>query len=214
VNAIMENAVVMEPSGRRLTNTQFQQLADVPPAMTWFANISNPQTQRAYQNDLQDFMKFTGIVQPEQFRIVTRAHVLAWRKDLEGRALAGATIHRKLAAVSSLYQHLCEVNAVLHNPLDGVKRPRIDSHEGKTPAIGDHQARAIERTRPGDATGTARPRDPVDAAVPRAAPCRVVRTNGRRPAAAARRDAPACARQRRQIKVRATASRHCRTDRS
>jgi len=27
-------------------------------------------------------MRFNGIVQPEEFRTVTRAHVIAWRDDL------------------------------------------------------------------------------------------------------------------------------------
>lgn len=130
-------------SSTALTAPQFQQLADVPPATTWFANIDNPQTRRAYQNDLQEFMMFTGIQQPEKFRIVTRAHVLAWRKDLENRALAGATIRRKLAALSSLFGSLCECNAVRYNPVDGVKRPKKESVEGKTPAIGDHEARSL-----------------------------------------------------------------------
>jgi site-specific recombinase XerD len=128
---------------RTLTAAQFQQLADVPPAIIWFANIDNLQTRRAYENDLQEFMRYTSIVQPEQFRVVTRAHVLAWRRDLEGRALAGATIRRKLAALSSLFEYLCESNAVATNPVKGVKRPRLHSQEGKTPAIGDHQARAL-----------------------------------------------------------------------
>lgn len=34
-----------------LTSAQFRQLADVPPAIEWFANIDNPQTRRAYEND-------------------------------------------------------------------------------------------------------------------------------------------------------------------
>jgi hypothetical protein len=45
-------------------------------------------------------MGFVGIGRPEEFRTVTRAHVLAWRKDLEGRELSGTTIRRKLAARS------------------------------------------------------------------------------------------------------------------
>lgn len=126
-----------------LTAAQFQQLAEVPPALTWFANIDNPQTRRAYQNDLKEFMAFTGIEGPDQFRSVTRAHLLAWRRDLEGRALTGATIRRKLAALSSLFEYLCEANAVISNPVKGVKRPKIESSEGKTPAIGDHQARSL-----------------------------------------------------------------------
>jgi site-specific recombinase XerD len=118
-------------------------LADVPPELEWFANITNRQTRRAYQNDLKDFMRFTGIVSPEEFRIVTRAHLIAWRKDLEGRGCADATIRRKLAAVSSLFEYLCERNAVVHNPVKGVKRPKANSNEGLTPALSDEQARLL-----------------------------------------------------------------------
>jgi len=32
---------------------------------------------------------------------------------------------------------------VTHNPVKGVKRPRAESGEGKTPALGDHQAREL-----------------------------------------------------------------------
>lgn len=90
-----------------------------------------------------DFMRFTGIDQPEQFRIVAPAHVLAWRRDLEQRALSGATIRRKLAALALPFAYLCESHAVTHNPVEGVRRPRIANQEGKTPGIGDYQARAL-----------------------------------------------------------------------
>jgi site-specific recombinase XerD len=43
----------------------------------------------------------------------------------------------------SLFDALCEANAVQGNPVDGVKRPKVSSQEGSTPAIGDHQARAL-----------------------------------------------------------------------
>jgi integrase/recombinase XerD len=88
-------------------------------------------------------MAFIGIRQPDEFRVVMCAHVLAWSNDLETRALSGATIRRKLAALSSLFEYLCEANAVAGNPVKGVKRPRVDSQKGKTPAIGDHQARSL-----------------------------------------------------------------------
>ncbi|MBB5498645.1 tyrosine-type recombinase/integrase [Paraburkholderia sp. MM5384-R2] len=115
----------------------------MPTETEWFANLDNPRTRRAYQVDLRDFMSFTAVTRPEDFRIVTRAHVLAWRKALEVRALSGATIRRKLAALSSLFEYLCEKNAVDFNPVKGAKRPKVDSNEGKTPALGDHQARAL-----------------------------------------------------------------------
>jgi integrase/recombinase XerD len=34
-------------------------------------------------------------------------------------------------------------NAVTHNPVRRVKRPKVETYEGKTPALGDHQAREL-----------------------------------------------------------------------
>ena len=76
-------------------------------------------------------------------RAATRAHVIAWRDDLVRRVLSGMTIRHRLAALSSLFEYLCEKNAVTHNPVKGVKRPPVESYDGKTPALGDHQARAL-----------------------------------------------------------------------
>jgi site-specific recombinase XerD len=88
-------------------------------------------------------MRFAGIKSPEEFRVVTRAHLIAWRKDLEARECEGATIRRKLSAVSSLFEYLCERNAVVHNPVKGVKRPKANNNEGLTPALSDEQARLL-----------------------------------------------------------------------
>ncbi|MCM8597579.1 MAG: tyrosine-type recombinase/integrase [Candidatus Accumulibacter sp.] len=130
-------------TSRLLTAEAFQRLADVPPEVEWFANLDNHATRRAYENALGDFMRFTGIVKPEEFRSVTRAHVIAWRDDLARRGLSGMTVRHRLAALSSLFEYLCEKNAVTHNPVKGVKRPPVESYEGKTPALGDHQARQL-----------------------------------------------------------------------
>lgn len=74
--------------GRLLSAEQFQQLADVPAAMVWLANIDNPNTRRAYQGDIEAFISFCGIEQPDELRQVTRAHVIAWRSDLESQELS------------------------------------------------------------------------------------------------------------------------------
>lgn len=139
-----EGSDALVPRGERLlTAARFQQLAKVPPEVEWFANIDNPRTRRAYRTDLHDFMSFVGIATPEEFRTVTRSHIIAWRKLIETREATPATIRRKLAALSSLFEHLCESNAITHNPVKGVKRPKAELNEGKTPAIGDGQARAL-----------------------------------------------------------------------
>jgi integrase/recombinase XerD len=135
--------VPVTPAGRLLTAAEFHRLADVPPEVEWFANISNPHTRRVYENAIGDFMRFAGIQRPEEFRTVTRAHVIAWRDELARRGLGGSTIRHRLASLASLFEYLCEKNAVTHNPVKGVERPRTESGEGKTPAIGDHQAREL-----------------------------------------------------------------------
>ena len=131
------------PGDRLLTAAEFHRLADVPPEVEWFANLSNPSTRRAYENAVRDFMRFTGIARPEEFRTVTRAHIIAWRDALAQRGLGGSTIRHRLASLASLFEYLCEKNAVTHNPVKGVERPNTESGEGKTPALGDHQARKL-----------------------------------------------------------------------
>ena len=135
--------IVPDSQSRALTASQFQGLSNVPPEAEWFANITNERTKRAYESDIKDFCSFVGIQTPIEMRKVTRPHVIAWRKTLEEKKLSASTIRRKLAALSSLFEFLCESNAVQNNPVDGVKRPSEGINEGKTPAISDAQARRL-----------------------------------------------------------------------
>src|SRR5437867_309234 len=128
---------------RLLTQAEFQRLADVPLEIEWFANLKNENTRRAYRNDVTTFVRFVGIKQPHEFRTITRAHVIAWRKELERQKLAAASIRRKLSALADLFDYLCEANAVSHNPVKGVERPNEGASEGKTPALSDSQAKQL-----------------------------------------------------------------------
>jgi site-specific recombinase XerD len=139
-----KRVTVVQSAQNRLSDAQFQQLHTMPAAAEWFANINNMQTRRAYQLDIADFCSFVGIQEPAQFQAVTRGHVLAWRTQLEQRRLAGSTQRRKLAALASLYDYLLNANAISGgNPVHGVKRPAIETHEGKTPGLSDRQAKAL-----------------------------------------------------------------------
>ncbi len=64
--------------------------------------------------------------------------------------MSSQTARPRLAALSSLFEYLCEKNAVTHNPVKGVKRPVVETYEGKTPALGDHQARGLLDAPAGD----------------------------------------------------------------
>jgi integrase/recombinase XerD len=95
---------ITAPGGasRMLTAAEFQKLANVPPEVEWFANLTNAHTRRAYEKRVKDFMRFAGIERPEEFRTVTRAHVIAWRDDLKtrvtrrGEAWSDASIRHRL----------------------------------------------------------------------------------------------------------------------
>jgi hypothetical protein len=46
-------------------------------------------------------MKFVGIEHFTDFRIVARAHVIAWHKTLEAKSMSPAKIRQKLSALSA-----------------------------------------------------------------------------------------------------------------
>jgi integrase/recombinase XerD len=140
----------IQTSERALTAAEFHQLAEVSAELEWLANLRSEKTRRAYQNDLRDFSRFVGLEQLDEFRVVTRAHIIAWRQTLAQRQFAEATVRRKLSALSSLFDYLCEKNAVAHNPVKGVKRPLANTNEGKTPALSNEQARRLLEAPPED----------------------------------------------------------------
>lgn len=146
----MGNTQIVTNTERALTAAQFHTLAEVPPEIEWFANITNPRTRAAYEVDVKEFARFVGIAAQEECHHVARAHVIAWRKDLEDRGLAESSIRRELSALASFFDSLCERNAVRDNPVHEVERPKASSHEGLTPALSDTQARRLLNAPPTD----------------------------------------------------------------
>ena len=146
-----ELTVRTDVAGRLISAAEFQQLAEVPAAAIWLANVDNPNTRRAYRSDVEEFMSMLGVQHFGELRDVRRAHVIAWRKMLEASELSSATRRRKLSAISSLFRFLCNENAVRENPVSGVKRPSIENpNEGRTPALSDAQARRLLNAPEGD----------------------------------------------------------------
>jgi site-specific recombinase XerD len=164
MNDELKTEIAPARASRLLTAAEFHRLADVPPEIEWFANLTNANTRRAYEKAVTDFMRFAGIERPEEFRTVTRAHVIAWRDDLRSRPTkrgepsSDASIRHRLSALASLFEYLCARNAVTHNPVKGVERPKAETGEGKTPALGDHQARELLAAPLDDSTRSKRDR--------------------------------------------------------
>jgi site-specific recombinase XerC len=51
--------------------------------------------------------------------------------------------NRKLSALTSIFDYLCDQNALTHNPVKGVARPKQQANEGKTPVLSAEEARQL-----------------------------------------------------------------------
>lgn len=95
-------------------------------------NFTSVYTRISYSNDLKQFFSFLSQCHPELLLIkdIERKHVIKFRNWLseiggrQGEAAAPKTISRKMAAVSSYFDHLVEMNHCEFNPATSIKRPR------------------------------------------------------------------------------------------
>lgn len=142
MNILQKQHTVNELETRKLTDSRYLGLASVPPEAEWFANILNASTRRAYRNDVAEFMAFFGITSPEEFRGVTRSHVIAWRDDVvqreyintplqtsplfgdgvepevEVRKASAATVRRKLSAYAKFQFKSCSYSCAAGQAID------------------------------------------------------------------------------------------------
>ena len=138
----------------------------MPPELEWLANITNPKTRRAYKNRRRaNFPPSPGCTDPAELRTVTRAHVIAWRKDLEARALS--PLQHPPQALGSVLAVRLSVRAQRRRRQSGRRREAADANgnEGTTPALGRCPGAQAARGAPrGHAQGRARsghPRHPA-----------------------------------------------------
>ena len=133
------------------TATTIEALAAVPEEAVWLAKQKSPRTRRAYRADVQHFMRFCGMVAPEQLRQVDHRAVIAWERHIrETEGAEASTVRRRLAALSSLFKHLVEHDLADRNPVAAVRRPAINRDEGSTLALSKAQARKLLDIPPAD----------------------------------------------------------------
>ena len=124
--------------------TTMDAVAAIPEEAIWLASRKSPRTRRAYQQDVRHFMRMFGIATPEQLRQVDHRSVMLWERRMrEEEQLEASTVRRRLAALSSLFNHLVKFGIVEQNPVKDVERPAINRREGMTPAFSAAQARKI-----------------------------------------------------------------------
>ena len=123
--------------------TAFERLAEIPEEELWLQNHRSPHTRRAYREDARHFMRTFHIESREELRTASRASVIAWVRTMEQDGEMPRTVCRRLAALSSLFNHLVEQQLVATNPVHKVKRPSVKQDTGVTAAFDRTQAKKL-----------------------------------------------------------------------
>ena len=94
----------------------------------WVTRRQSLHTQRAYRQDVMDFVRFLGIRWPDESTrlfTVSVADVLAFRDQMLAESKAPKTINRRIASLSSLLQvppgRRLRVSAAHHGPQSGTR---------------------------------------------------------------------------------------------
>ena len=86
----------------------------------WVTRRSSKHMQRAYRQDVMDFVRFLGICWPEgatRLFTVSVADVLAFRDVMLAESKAPKTINRRIASLSSFYKYLQGVASEFRLPI-------------------------------------------------------------------------------------------------
>jgi integrase/recombinase XerD len=115
----------------------------VPEESVWLANFTSTRTRRTYRDSIGRFIAFHGLPSAAALRAITPAHVIAWRDAMLAKGDAHRTIHTRLSAPASLMDHLCDQQLIAGNPVDGIRRPKVNQHQVKSIALTPQQVRRL-----------------------------------------------------------------------
>lgn len=105
----------------------------------YLARYTSKNTRDARQRGINHFTRWLaghGIHQPAE---VKRAHVDLWMREQEVDGAAAETIMSRVSSVAGWFGALVDDGIVVLNPTVGVRRPKVNHHEGKTVAAEDQQ---------------------------------------------------------------------------
>jgi integrase/recombinase XerD len=107
----------------------------------WKLAQTSPHTLRAYSRSMTDFCSWLD-GRGMDLLTVKRPIIDGYRHTLTG--LAPATVAAKLAALSSFYRYAVSADVITGgNPVELVKRPRVDADHSDTQGLTRDQARAL-----------------------------------------------------------------------
>jgi integrase/recombinase XerC len=115
----------------------------------WVKRRQSPHTQRAYREDVMAFVKFMGIVWPENsvsMLAVSVKDVMAFRDQLMAQNAAPKTMNRRISSLSSFYKYLAAAAAELRLPIT-VPNPAHAQFISRESTDAREETRALSATR-------------------------------------------------------------------
>jgi len=113
----------------------------------WLDNVLSPATRTSRRDDLLSFIKYFKIKSIDDFKKFSRADIIDWRDSLIGTQnkpkYAIRTVKRRMSTISKFFEYLCDNKVLEINVVLGVQRPKLETTEGATQSIADHQAKAL-----------------------------------------------------------------------
>ena len=113
----------------------------------WLDNVLSPATRTSRRDDLLSFIEYFRIKFIDDLKRFTRADIINWRDSLIGTSekpkYAIRTVKRRMSTISKFFEYLCDNKILKSNVVLGVDRPKLETTEGATQAIADHQAKAL-----------------------------------------------------------------------
>lgn len=106
------------PAVRQRVHEFFSSIASIFEA--WVQRRNSPHTQRAYREDVMAFIKFIGLLWPDdslQLLQVSVKDVQAFRDHLHEKNAASKTVNRRVSSLSSFYKYLAAAAAELRLPI-------------------------------------------------------------------------------------------------
>ncbi|MGY3382105.1 integrase/recombinase XerD [Arthrobacter sp. TE12231] len=105
----------------------------------WKLAQTSPHTLRAYSRSMTDYCGWLD-TRGMDLLTVRRPIIDGYRHTLTG---APATVAAKLAALSSFYRYAVSADLIASNPVELVKRPKVDPDHSGTEGLSKDQARAL-----------------------------------------------------------------------
>lgn len=114
-----------------------------PAEWVWLDEQFSTHTRLAYKRDVNHFVRALGIRKLQELRLINRAAVVEWVKQMREAKARPRTIRRRLSALSSLFKYLVEEDLVETNPVREITRPKVKRREGATRAFSQKEARRL-----------------------------------------------------------------------